>query len=112
MSGHGLFEFYKHYMEFFFMIFLVLGAILALLARSAVVSYVIIFLCGMFAGRILFFRRSNIKLPYYVITLGFGIGYILVVQYGSRLITGIFFISGAIICYKLFEKKVLKDVLY
>jgi hypothetical protein len=112
MSGAGGFELYKNYMEFFFVVFIIIGAIIALLARSAVVSYIIIFLCGMFAGRVLYYRQDSIKLPFYVIIAGFAAGYLILVRYGSRLATAILFLAGAILCYKLFEKKILRDAPY
>src|SRR3989338_9099192 len=103
-------ELYRHLMEFFFMVLMILGIIVALATPSAVISYFIIFFVGLFAGRLMYERRNNIQLPYFLIIAGFVIGYLIGIYYGDRRLMIILFVLGSIISYKLYDKKILKDV--
>ena len=103
-------EFYRYWMEFFFVVLMILGIVVALSSPSAVISYFIIFLVGMFAGRLIYIRKNNIKLPYLLIIAGFVIGYIIGTYYGNRRLMIILFVIGSIFSYKLYDKKILKDV--
>ena len=104
-----MFDFYKNWMEFFFVVLMIIGVLIALAAPSAVISYIIIFLSGMFAGRVIYERKDRIQFPYLMIIVGFVIGYLAGVYYGSRRIVIILFVVGAIVSYKLYDKKILKD---
>lgn len=104
-----MFELYRHWMELLFVALMVVGIIVALAVPSAVISYMVIFLSGIFAGRLIYERRNNIKLPYFLIIAGFFIGFLIVANYGSRIIVGIFFVIGAVFSYKLYEKRILSD---
>ena len=105
-----MFEFYKNWMEFFFVILMITGVLIALSAPSAIISYIIIFLSGMFAGRLIYERKNKIQFPYFMVIAGFVIGYLIGVYYGSRRIAIILFVLGAILSYKLYDKKILKDI--
>ena len=104
-----MFEFYKNYMEFFFLLLMALGIVIALMSPSAMISYAVIFLSGMFAGRIIYLRKSKLQLPYFMIIAGFVIGYLFGVYYGSRIILIALFVLGALLGYKLYSKGILKD---
>lgn len=105
-----MFQFYKNWMEFFFFALMIIGVIIALTAPSAVISYIIIFLSGMFAGRLIYEKKNKIQFPYFMIIVGFVIGYLIGVYYGSRGVAIVLFVVGAVVSYKLYEKKILKDV--
>ena len=107
-----MFDFYKNYWEFLFFVLAVIGIVVALLAPSAVISYVVIFLSGIFAGRLIYSRKNKVQFPYFMIIAGFVIGYLIGVYYGSKMIVALLFVVGAIIGYKLFDKKILKDTKY
>lgn len=107
-----MFQFYKNWMELFFLILMIIGILIALSAPSAVISYIIIFLAGMFAGRLLYERKNKIQFPYFMIIAGFVIGYLIGVYYGSRRVVIALFVIGAILSYKLYDKKILKDTKY
>ena len=102
-------EFYKNWMEFFFLVLMVIGILVALTAPSAVISYIIIFLAGMFAGRLLYEKRNKVQFPYLMIVAGFVIGYLLGVYYGSRRVVIVLFVIGVVLSYKLYDKKILSD---
>ena len=89
---------------------MIVGIVMALASPSAVISYFIIFLVGMFAGRLIYIRKRNIQLPYFLIIAGFVIGYLIGAYYGNKRLIIILFIIGAVISYKLYDKKILKDV--
>ena len=88
---------------------MVIGFITALLAPSAIISYFIAFVSGMFAGRLIYERKNKIQFPYFMIIAGFVIGYLIGVYYGSRRIVILLFVIGAVLSYKVYDKKVLKD---
>ncbi len=88
---------------------MLIGVFIALLAPSAAISYIISFISGMFAGRLMYERKNKIKLPYLVIVLGFVIGYLIGVYYGSRKLVIILFVIGAVLSYALYDNKILKD---
>lgn len=96
-------------MEFWFFVIIIIGVFAALLAPSAAISYIIAFISGIFAGRLIYERKNKIKFPYFMIVLGFAIGYLIGVYYGSRKIVIILFVIGAILSYMLYAKKILKD---
>lgn len=105
-----MFQFYKNWMEFFFLVIVVIGIAVALSAPSAVISYAIIFISGIFAGRLVYERKGKIQLPYLMIIAGFVIGYLIGVYYGSRRMVIALFVAGAFFGYKLYDKKILKDI--
>ena len=91
------------------MVLMVIGIFIALTAPSAIISYVIIFLSGIFAGRLIYERKHKIQFPYFMIIAGFVIGYLIGVYYGSRRVVIALFVIGAILSYKLYDKKILRD---
>ena len=105
-------DFYKNWFESFFLILIIVGIVIALSAPSAAISYVIIFLSGIFAGRLIYERKHKMKFPYIMIIAGFVIGYLIGVYYGSRMVVVALFVIGAILGYKLYDKKILKDTKY
>ena len=102
-------EFYKNWMEFFFIGLMAIGMLISLLSPSAAISYVISFIVGMFAGRLIYERKNKIQFPYLMVIAGFAIGYVMGVYYGSRKIVILLFVIGAVLSYKLYDKKILKD---
>ncbi len=104
-----MFDYHKNWMEFWFLVLMIIGILIALSAPSAVISYFIIFLAGMFGGRLIYERKNKMQFPYIMIIAGFVIGYLIGVYYGSRRIVIVLFVIGAILSYKLYEKKILRD---
>ncbi|MBI2649764.1 hypothetical protein HYX04_00445 [Candidatus Woesearchaeota archaeon] len=54
-----MFELYKNWFEFFFLALVVVGVLIALSAPSAIISYIVIFLSGIFAGRLIYERKKR-----------------------------------------------------
>ena len=106
-------EFYfKSWVELLFFALMVIGFVIALIAPSAVISYTVIFLSGMIGGRLLYDRRQKLTFPYYLIMIGFLVGYVIGTYYGSRKIVIILFIIGILFSYYLCKKGYLKDLPY
>ena len=97
-------------MEFFFLVLMVIGVIVALSAPSPIISYAIMLVSGIFAGRLVLERKDKIQLPYLMVIAGFVIGYLIGVYYGNRRVIIALFVAGAIFGYKLYDKKILKDI--
>ncbi|MBW2988997.1 hypothetical protein KY358_01625 [Candidatus Woesearchaeota archaeon] len=97
-----------NWVEFIAFILLVTGFVFSLLAPSAVLSYMIIFVVGMMAGRWIYARKKTMVLPYALTILGFLIGYLLGSRYGNWLATTVLFVLGAIFSYYLHEQGFIK----
>lgn len=103
------FSLYKNWMELFLLLDMIIGLILALLIPSAALSYILIFVSGIFAGRLVYERKSKIVFPYIVIITTFLIGYLIGMRYGSWIVVILLFLIGSVLSYKLFDKRILKD---
>lgn len=104
------FNYADYWAEFFFFVLLVIGFMFSVLAPSAVLSYVMIFACGMMAGRLIIERKKKHVAPYIIIIIGFLIGYIIGAYYGNKLVISILFLIGVIFSYYLHNKKIIRDI--
>ncbi|MFH0868557.1 MAG: hypothetical protein V1831_04560 [Candidatus Woesearchaeota archaeon] len=104
--------FFKNWAEFFFFVVMVIGLIFGFWATSfsAVISYIVVFLSGMIGGRLIYDRKGKITFPYYIIIIGFLIGYVIGTFYGSRKVVIVLFILGVLLSYHLCNKGYIKDV--
>jgi len=104
------FPFYKRWAELFFFILLVMGFLFSILTQNLVLSYSLIFVAGMVGGRLIYERKNKLQLPYYLMTMGFLIGYLLGAFYGNRNVMIILFILGSLISYYLHDKGYIQDI--
>lgn len=104
--------FFKSWPEFFFFILMVIGIVVAISVPSAVIGYIVIFISGIMAGRILYWRKSALKFAYIMVIVGFLIGYIIGSFYGSRKIIFILFVIGVFLGHYLYSKKILRDTIF
>jgi len=102
--------YFRNWAELFFFILLVIGFLLSIATPSAVISYFMIFSCGMMAGRLWFERKNKLIFPYFLIIVGFLIGYILGSFYGSRKVILTLFVLGTLISYYLHDRGFLHDL--
>jgi len=95
-------------------VFIIIGIVIAFLSPSAFISYIIIFLSGMIAGRLLWERRTMPKTAYIYIILGFLVGFMLGAfrHYGNPFIILVLFIVGARLMYVLNKKGILEDLFF
>lgn len=109
MAGHLFFSSWAEFAAFAFMFF---GIFVAILSPSAFISYVIILLSGMIAGRIFYERRNNTKIAYTMVTLGFLAGFAVGAffrHFGNVLVILMLFLVGAIVMYRLSERGFIPD---
>jgi hypothetical protein len=109
MAGHLFFSSWAEVGAFVFMFF---GIFVAVLSPSAFISYVIILLSGMIAGRIFWERRNNTTIAYTMITLGFLAGYAagsFFRYFGNVLVIIVLFIVGIMVMYKISERGFIPD---
>lgn len=106
------FSFWSDWAEFFFFVLLFIGLIFGAFSPSAVITYLVGFFSGMMAGRLMYERRKKGRAPYLLIIIGFVMGYVIGTFYGHKQVTFLLFVFGAALSYYLFNKKIIKDVLY
>ena len=91
---------------------MVLGMAIAVLVPSAVIAYAIIFLYGLFAGRLIYERTHRFMFPYLVIISGFVIGFMIGMYHGSSIVAIILFLCATVLSYKLHKEKIIKNILF
>lgn len=99
-------------MSFWLFIF---GFILALLARSAVIAYVLISLAGLWGGRVWFRIKKNFKVAWTLTLISFLFGFligrlILNFDYGNGRVIVFLYVLGIFIGFYLHETGVVKSV--
>ena len=104
--------FFKNWAEFFFFVVMIIGIIVAISVPSAVIGYLVIFISGIMAGRIIYWRKHSMYFAYFLIIIGFLIGFLIGSYYGNRKIIFILFVLGAFLGYYLYSKKILRDTLF
>jgi hypothetical protein len=102
--------FFKNWVEICFLILLVMGFVLSLFAPSAVLSYMMIFLVGMYAGRLVYYRKKSMVFPYVMVMVGFLIGYLIGARYGNWLVIAVLFVLGSIFSYYLHSEGYIKGI--
>lgn len=105
-------SYFESWAEIWFFILIIIGFLVSITVGSKVIAYITILLCGMMAGRLLFERKQKLQFPYYLIIIGFLIGYLIGSPYGNRKIMVILFIFGIIVSYYLHNKGFIRDVRY
>lgn len=107
------------WVEILSLIVLVIGFIISLLSGSALVSYIIVFFCGSAFGRFWWRRKASTRVPWFMVMLGFLIGFLLGTYfielfikppYGHKGIITILFIGSIVLSYYLHEKKIIKSI--
>lgn len=99
---------YANWPELLTFIFLIVGFILAATAKSAVVSYIIIFFCGAIGGRLWYQKRDDLKVPIVLILMGFFVGFAIGNFYGSLIVTTLAYLFGIVVSYNLHARKTLQ----
>lgn len=97
-----------NWVEYLFVALLIIGFILALKVQSAAMSYIIIFLCGFITGRFAYKLKNKSAFPFYVVLLGFFLGYLLGSYYGSKSVIAFLFFVSNFLSYYLYSKGYIK----
>ena len=93
------------WVEYVAFMLMLIGFVLAIYSGSAVITYLVSFLSGMFFGRIWFLIRKKEKFPYIIMISFFLIGFVLGSFYGEKMLIIIFYILGSILSYYISFKK-------
>lgn len=97
--------------EIFTLSLLVFGIVLSFISGSAFVTYTMITICGIAVGRWYFLRKPHLRFPFYMIVLGFLLGFIFgvnVTQRGSAIISLLLFFVGNYLGVYLHKKKIFR----
>jgi len=90
----GFFNLQERWVEIISLFLLIIGFLLALISGSAVVSYILIIICGLISGANLHKRKFGYKLPFFIIIIVFLIGFVIGDFYGETRFIIVFFIIG------------------
>lgn len=111
MNNKAHFKLLENWVEVVAAILLVIGFILAISSRSAVISYFVIFCSGTMLGRWwVRYKKQGVRLPIIIISIGFLIGFLLGSFYGDRRVMIILFIIGIVGTYYLHTKGKIKSM--
>ncbi len=102
----------ENWAEIWFFILIVIGFLVSVTLDSKVIVYSTIFLCGAMSGRLIYERKNKLQFPYYLIIIGFLIGYMIGSRFGDRKMMIILFIFGTVLSYYLHNKRIIKDIRY
>jgi hypothetical protein len=88
--------------------FLAIGFVIAILLRSAFLTYLAVVVCGSLAARLYYMRRySEPIFPFILMIVGFLVGYFLGSFWASRIWVVIFFMIAFWVSYYLHSKEIL-----
>lgn len=99
--------FFYNWPEYFALILLVFGAILALVSKSAFLNYFIMFTSGMITGRLWYQRKDEMNFPLFLMSTGFVVGFLLGSFYGDKKIIFISFVVGFIVSQQLHKEGII-----
>jgi hypothetical protein len=74
------------------------------------VAYLVITLCGMMFGRLWYRCKHTFKFVWFLITLGFVLGYLIGSMYGNKVTLVILFIVGLALSYYMHDRKYIESV--
>lgn len=94
--------------EVLFIFLLVLGLALALTASNVYLNFIVIFLCGLVFGRLLYQERMNLRLAFYLAVFGFLVGYVIGSYYTNKVMVILFFVVGIALSYYLHFKRIIE----
>jgi hypothetical protein len=102
------FDLDEKWVEWFIILFLLLGFFLAVILRSPTFSYLSLLLAGALAGRILYIKyQKEPILPFLLIIVGFLLGYLLGSFWVNRLLAFIVFALAFGLSYYLHLKRII-----
>ena len=108
MNTRGIIDLSAWWVELICFVVLVIGFLFSITLQSAVMSYVVIFLFGLLAGRLIYERSYSF--PFYLIGFALLLGYVLGTRYGQWKLVILFFLLGAAISYYLHADGYLENV--
>ena len=102
--------FMTQWAEIFTVILLIIGFLLAVLIRNPSSNYLIITMCGLAIGRTLFKHRRAGVFPFYLISLGFIVGYVIgsFFSEAKTLVIIVLFLFSAVLSYYIHRNGYIK----
>ena len=97
----------ENWVEYAFFVLLVLGFFFSAGSGSAVMSYIMIFLCSMMGGRLLYRLKKDSKVPWVIILIGFLIGFVMGSFYANKRIITVCYIAGIWLSYYIHDKDLI-----
>ena len=101
---------YKDWAEMGSILLLVVGFLLSVLADNVFVTYLILVIAGFLVGRVFYFRKKNVRFPFFIIVAFFLLGYFIgvkIMDRGGFFLCFLFFFIGAYIGYIVHEQRYL-----
>lgn len=107
----GSFDYWQSWAEFYALLLLLIGFLFAVVIRSAWISFVVAFLAGLMAGRLIYGRKKKHKFTHYLIVVGFLFGY-LVGSFGfDKKVIAVLFVAAALLSYYLHDKGYVEKII-
>ena len=105
------FDYWQSWAEFYALLLLLVGFLFAVVIRSAWISFVVAFLAGFLAGRLIYGVRKKHKFTHYLIVIGFLFGY-LVGSFGfDKRVIAFLFVVGGLLSYYLHDKGYVEKII-
>jgi uncharacterized membrane protein len=97
-------NYWLNWAEYFTVLLMVIGFLVAVTIDNMLLNYIVVFIAGLMAGRLLYGRRKTTKFTHYLIVVGFLVGYLIgSYAYNKKLIAAVFILS-AVLSYYLHHK--------
>ena len=103
-------NFYTDTLEYLFIAIIIMGFLLAIFIRSAIVSYIIIISMGIMVGRLFYLKKKNLPFFRYMLTIGFLLGFLIGSFYANWLWLLFFFMVAAYASYKMHKHNLINDI--
>ena len=103
--------FWTSWAEIFFLFLIVIGFLISITIRNALLSYVVIFCVGLMGGRLVAKKiKKQPVFPYFLIILGFLVGFLIgtFTIKVSRILLILLFVIGGITSYIIHRKGYIK----
>ena len=107
-NKNGIIDLSAWWVELICFVVLVVGFLFSITLQSAVISYVVILLFGLLAGRLIYYKKYSF--PFYLIGFALLLGYVLGTRYGQWKLVILFFLLGAAISYYLHAEGWLENI--
>jgi len=101
---------YDLWAEIFFFIIMLVGVVVALTAGSVIISYAVILIAGLLAGRILKGGETRLGFPVYMLVTGFLIGFLIGSYSHNKIIIILLYVIGIVSGHYVFSKGLLHDI--
>lgn len=97
----GGFLLFESWVEIAFFTLLAAGFVLGKLLLDTLISFLMIALAGLIAGRLAYVKRENDPVPFYAISLAFLFGFLLSHRVGNSFLMVLLFAAAAALSYYL-----------